>query len=159
MNPRIAIILLVSIISIGAASAACVDVTAENLDELIAETPAIDEAIRTCETPPSLGMFRRAIGGNGALVIDVTSETRTESFTLSRSAGSITGFSHTTDTCSERVTLSEATLETILTSDDQAGQALVSLAERDVDVNGCTFGSRARLFVMMPIVRFFARRA
>lgn len=159
MNPRIGILVLFSL-SVAVASAACVDVSATDLSGLVSEAGAINDQIKACSPPLELGVFRRAIGGTGDLAIEVTSSDTIEHFTLSRSSGTIVGFENArSEACKQRVTMSESTLDTILSSSDRTNQALVGFADRDVRVSGCTFSSSLGLFFTRPIARFFIGRA
>lgn len=141
------------------AGACKIKIYANDIADLINQIPSINAQLQGC--PQKIPSAANSIVKDGNTVVDVTRNSgSTESFTIQIQNKQITGVSTgAASTCAQRISVSEADLDTALKSQNIGTAASYLLGQKKIKVTGCTFISKVKFFFVNPFARMAARKA
>ncbi|MBW2965927.1 hypothetical protein KY342_02370 [Candidatus Woesearchaeota archaeon] len=151
------IIILLMIIILPTAYAACqININARNTNDLFNQISSINSQFQSC--PYKLSRTANLLVGGNTVVDIAMNNGKTQSLTIIISNGKVIGFQGGSGDCTQRISISENDLNSILSSDD--AKVVASLvAQKRIKITGCTFASKVKLFFANPIARLIARRS
>ncbi len=134
--------------------AACPDISARSTQELIQEIPSINQELQNCPIKLERGI---SLLVSHPTQFDIAMrDGTTKSYTITLANGQITGVTQGATSCKKKVSTSEFILDRILGSQDRNNAVLTYFGNKGINVEGCTFFSKASLFVAKPFGRLFA---